>query len=694
MDANESSPRRKRLHQSAWWTRRLVALVGAALAVWCGWFALNRSGAEVRRLSYDIPFLVHRAGTPDDVRIAYVDQRDGQSLDRTVQADLLDRLHAGGARAVIYDVMFLGRHADPSVDQAFAAAIRRFRGVGPDNTPIPGAPRRLVMLASGVEKVDSSVGEGDEIVPPTGELRQAADGHGPVTLKDEKLTVRELATGTTDFAGLTWKAASALGADLSHQDRTAPRWVNYAGPPPASGKLADAPAIPSMESSRILAGGAGDFFRDKIVFVGGKPGIIGSQPGTDLFYTPFHTFDARGDLPLMSGVEIHANILANLLHQQWLVSSTERADLWLVVICGVVSGVLFSFVRPLPGLLIAFLAIGGWIATGILTVHFHRFWFPWTVPAFIQIPVALAWGSAANYYAERFILRKVTREWDRLRDVFTRYLSPQMLSKLEERDFQVDLGGEVSRVALMFTDLESFSGMSERVRQPKKILETLNDYFERTTGHIFDHDGVIIQFIGDAIFAAWGTPLPDKDAPVKAVRAAWKVYQSDKLIVDGDLLHTRFGLHYDEVVAGNVGTRRHMDYALVGDGVNLASRLEGLNNMLGTRIVMSGELRAAIGDEFRTRRVGKFKVKGRVEPVEVHELLGPAVQESEPEWLQLYHKALADLEADRHEDALAGFQAVDAMRGKQGDGPSLFHVKQLTGKNPPVGGVVRLTEKQ
>ena len=110
-----------------------------------------------------------------------------------------------------------------------------------------------------------------------------------------------------------------------------------------------------------------------------------------------------------------------------------------------------------------------------------------------------------------------------------------------------------------------------------RIVVTLNDYFERTTCHIFEQDGIIIKYIGDAIFAAWGIPKPDPDAPIKAVRAAWNLFQSDKLVVDGEEHRTRIGLHFGQVVAGNIGSTWRVDYTLIGDSVNLSARLEDLN---------------------------------------------------------------------------------------------------------------------
>ncbi len=667
-------------------TRIVAALVGTLLAVSAGLIGLNRPGKSIVTLSYDMPFMVHRAGGGSDIRIVYIDKltQEGR-LDRTSQAALLDVLGNAGAKAVLYDIFFKNPSA---VDTELAMAIRRFRGVDQEGKPLQGSPQRHVFLACGRESLGQTGASGNHLVPPNEQLRAAADGFGITSWDDDELyTIRRIPSGTDADEPLISKTAKALGARLDERSSKETRWVNFVGPPASDSFL-------SCDATSVLAPGFNpQIFRDKVVVIGGKPGILGQALRFDLFLTPFHRFQMGRKLPYMSGVEIQANGLANLMQGNWLERSSPGFDQIFVILTGIMAGVGFTFLRPARGILSATTAIIACGISGVLSIHYGRIWFPWSVVAFVQIPLALVWGVAAHSYVERYFRLKVTAEQMALREAFAKYLSPQMLDRMTTQDFSTHLGGEKVPAAIMFTDLEGFTDMCERVRDPARIVEILNEYFQRTTGSIFDHDGVIIKFLGDSIFAAWGVPLADSHAPAKAARAAWRLFENDKFFVEGVELRTRIGLHFDEVVAGNVGSIRHMDFTLIGDAVNLTSRLESLNKMLGTHILMSEAVQSSLEGEFRSRRVGKFRFKGRTQFTVVHEMIGPIIEHREPEWIGKYHLAIEALEANDTLKAQVLFNDVIASRGKHGDGPSRFFVNLIESKQIPENGVVDLKEK-
>ena len=684
------------IRRTARGTRIAAALVGAVLTVLAGQVALLPMGKSLVTMSYDIPFVlwgtVLKGSTQKDIRIVYLSELEGDRLDRRSQAKILDKLGEAGAKVVAYDIIFDQELDDPTIDQEFAAAIRRFRGVDADGNPIPGKPQRHVILACGHKTINISGMSGNQLIPPTDALMAAADDFGIAFYDDESYFIRKVSTGTLDESSLTWKTAAAAGADLDEESRMETRWMNFVGPPPVPNDKNSTVPIPSCPAKSLLIDGEQTgFFKDKIVIVGGEPGVVGAELGNDVFNTPYHRFPILGKPPLMSGVEVQANGLANLINGNWITRSSHRFDTILTVIAGLVIGAGLTLLRPLRAVTASVaLAIAG-TAAGVFS-HTSLFW-PWTAVAFAQVPVALVWGVASHSYIERFFRIKLTAEQKAIRAAFAKYLSPQMLDQLTREGFTTNLGGEKVRAAMMFTDLEGFTDMSERLGDPERVIEALNGYFERTTGHIFDHDGVIISFMGDAIYAAWGAPSADLDAPIKAVRAAWNLNQNDRLVVEGRVIRTRIGLHTGEVVAGNLGSSRRIEYTLIGDAVNLAARLEGINKLFGTSILLSGSIHEHINGEFLTRRVGQFAVKGRKEAVFVHELLGPSEGNELPAWVNTYHQALELLTEGHQKEARKQFELVNSQRGEDGDGASQYFIERLDAGTPMKNGIVVLKEK-
>jgi adenylate cyclase len=232
------------------------------------------------------------------------------------------------------------------------------------------------------------------------------------------------------------------------------------------------------------------------------------------------------------------------------------------------------------------------------------------------------------------------------------------------------------------------------LKDPERLSDVLTDYFTRTTSHVQANDGTIVKYIGDAVLAVWGAPVPD---PAHAAKAALAVlgFQRDAIItVDGRTFRTRAGLHTGRVLAGNLGSAQRFDYTVIGDDVNFASRLEGLNKQLGTSILISDATRAHLGPEFTSRPLGKFRVVGKMEALAIHELLGEGGEA--PAWAATFQAALAAFASGEFAAARELFEQV--IRAQNGDGPSAFYIRQLETHSDgrlPAGwdGVVELQSK-
>jgi adenylate cyclase len=212
----------------------------------------------------------------------------------------------------------------------------------------------------------------------------------------------------------------------------------------------------------------------------------------------------------------------------------------------------------------------------------------------------------------------------RFRDSFARYLSRDVMAQVLAD--APSLNGEYREVSILFSDLRGFTTLSEQM-EPARIAAHLNEYFDAMTAAIFKHRGMINDFVGDAVMAVFGAPVSDADHAWNAVQSALDMDRAlatlNRRWKGAGLPELRMGIgiHTGRVFAGNVGGRDRMKYTVIGDPVNVASRVEGLNKELSTTLLVTEETLAAVGDRVRVRDCGLVAVKGRVEKVRVFEVL-------------------------------------------------------------------------
>lgn len=645
-----------------------------------GWLA-KMIGEGLARFSYDVPFVHRGSVVPPPACIVYMDESAGRNLgqsgqiwDRTLHTQLLQRLAEDPPRAVFFDVVFSEESPIPGADEAFAEAIRN---------------NGRVFLAAAAEG-DSGIVSGNgirisasKVLAPIRALREAAAGWGLISLKplDGDYGVRRIAPGSEDRPSAPWRAALKLGAALEEtlESRMQVRWMNYYGPPGVCESMSFDRALRENE----LPPG---YFRDRIVVVGGRSTLGGMNLGKDDFRNPYSIVGG----PFSSGAEIHLTALLNLLNGEWLTRLDERSELWIAILAGVVlGGVLPRFCPHIA----AILALGMMVAIGAFACWLsvvHRVWFAWGVPVFVQAPVALLWAVGARYFLEE-------RRRKALRIGFGHYLSTQIADRIADSDFDLSPGGIVKEVTVLFTDLEGFTPLTEELKNPELITQVLLKYFAQTTAPILENDGLIVNFVGDAVTAVWGAPLDEPDHVRKAALAACRLHQTAWSEVDGFKLRTRVALHTGRVLAGNIGSAERFDYAVVGDPVNFASRLEGLNKHLGTNVLISDAIRQKLGDEFITRRLGEFRVVGKKGAHVIHEILGQKTDEGRLGGHDVFEAGVEEFRHGNLDSALLKMQEVLALCGGR-DGPAEFYIKRIASlKKGPLPddwkGIIEFAEK-
>jgi adenylate cyclase len=217
------------------------------------------------------------------------------------------------------------------------------------------------------------------------------------------------------------------------------------------------------------------------------------------------------------------------------------------------------------------------------------------------------------------------KERDKLRNTMGKYMTQTVMDHLMSG--KVQLGGASIPVTILFTDIRSFTTISEKM-DAQALVGLLNEYFTEMVGIVMEESGVVDKYIGDAIMAVFGAPVPKKDDAVNAVRAAVRMrkalaHLNDRLKERGlQTLRTGIGIHTGEVVAGNIGSEKRMEYTVIGDAVNLASRLESNTKELGVNVLISEDTYQLVKGAIDARPVKEITVKGRHQPVMTYEVLG------------------------------------------------------------------------
>ncbi len=627
----------------------LIPLLGLA----CYYFPLADG---LRRLSYDLPFLFHRKPPPPGVVLIYLDEESARALkqplgdvwDRSLHTHLLDRLTRDGAKLVFYDIVFSSASADPAVDRDFARAIR---GNG------------SVVLGAAFDAVAEQGVYDETIYPPNELLRSAAAAWGLLLLDpiDPDYAVREFSGGTDQAPTASWAAAERLGAAVTKRPsaRLTPFWLDYYGP---------AGTFPSVSFRQALYedGVPPGYFKDKIVFIGGRPVTTAITLGHDEFGNPY----SRMGRQFMAGLEVHATEFCNLMDGDWLNRMAWQGETAVLLAAGIVIGILANFVSPYRGLAGIAAAAAAVTCGAYYAVWQWHVWFDWLIPVLVQAPVGIAWSTGTQYFLE-------AKRRALLRHAFSLYLSPHMADRIAESDFDLKPGGKLVEASIVFTDLKGSAAVAEELNDPLKFSGLLIDYFTQTSQCILANDGTIIKYIGDAVMAVWGAPLSDPGHASKAAMAAWQLCEASKLAVGGRVLTTRVGLSTGMVAAGNLGSPFRFDYTVMGDTVNLASRLEGLNKILGTSILVSDSTCRQLGDRFRTRLLGNFAVAGKSHGITVHELLSPTRDPRDDfGWVATFDAALESIRTGAFAEAKALLRKTVWERGGH-DGPSEFYIKKM-----------------
>lgn len=688
----------------------VVALLAPLLALL---FAEARVGRGLERRVYDDWFTLRGPlPRPPGVVVVAIDLDSEASLgarpwSREWHARLLRNLHRAGARVVAFDLTFADTAAG---DSAFRAAI--------DETGI-------AVLGAKTAPVFRRGARGFRLEEPTPALRGA-----PLGIVDDRpdaldAVIREYPVlhaypqGTRAQLGVAAVMRSLglppgalreveggwrMGRRFIPRGPSGGMLVDYTG---LTGSVATHSYVTVVDDAATDVGewdldsfedlARAGVFRGQIVFVGTT-----IAEDHDLYPTPYR--DAReteeeaeeGGAVLVPGVEIHAQAAAALLAGRMLAPVPRTVQYPWVAILALITVAAVARLRALKGGVVA--AVLAALAVGAAGLCFARagLWL-WTVAPVTGVGLAMVGGTAV-------LVTDEAREKARIRGMFQQYVPSAVVRELIHRPELLALGGEERVATVLFSDVEGFSRVAEGLA-PTQLVMLLNEYLTVMTDVVVEHGGIIDKYLGDALMAEFGVPIPLEDHAVRACRAALRMRDAlarmrDDWVRRGlPALRARIGINTGQVLVGNLGSFRMMDYTCMGDQVNLASRLEGVNKEYGTEILVSEFTWRAVQGHFVAREIDRVRVVGRGEAVAVYELVASAdggVDEGTAALMDGFAAALAVFRDRRYGVALDLFDTL-AQRYPD-DGPTATYLDRCRKHAilpPPVDwdGVYQLARK-
>ncbi len=647
------------------------ATLGVAASAVAALLGLAPFVETVERKTYDwrVQWTADPASARKDIVLVAIDQSSLRNLEplvgrwpwpRMIHASLLDYLARAPAKVVVYDVIFAERDrrsfkvgddtwTGEESDHELVAATARAGNVihVVDVAAEAGGAAQEVLPTVPPYRLDDRIEQRPVITPPFPELARAsrALGHNLVALDPDGPVRRSVpfVRGGGQYLPSLPVAAAIIGRGVSPSQVSTDALALHLGDRAVPLVDADLPSYdgrhhPSRRTLIRYPGGVLDrktgrptyadysfydlFYSEKQIEAGEKPlvdparfrgavVIVGTTaPGLfDLIPVPF----AEGKMP---GMQLHASVLDDLMSGRFMQPAGSWMQALALLACALAAGIGIVRFGVWPGLAVSAAAVGtGAVAS--VGLFEHGVWLRVVEPA-LALTLASFGGVSYQYFVEDREKRQVKR-------LFSRYVSRDVFDQLMADPSKASLGGQRRSMTVLFSDIRGFTTLTEQ-GQPEEIVGQLNEYFSRMVHVLFAHRGTLDKFVGDAVMALFGAPVDDPDHAEHAVQAALGMLEELAVLnrtwsAQGrPTLSIGIGINTGEMVAGNIGSESIMSYTVVGDAVNLGSRLESLNKQYKTTLIISDSTRECLRGQYDIRPLGDVVVKGRTRPVAIFEV--------------------------------------------------------------------------
>jgi adenylate cyclase len=535
----------------------------------------------------------------DDFSLNWVDQRWPWS--RSYFAEIVNWLNDAGAKVIAFDITLFDPSPDPEDDEAMAAAIE-------------GANSFVTVSQIFSGQYSTTLDVPEEIFLP------GIDGYGITEIeRDDDAIVRGINAykNYQDRILYNWAFEIArVYLEVDSPTNPSPASVNFNDqlvPLNQQGKLlvnyaGGAETYPTYSAARIPLGDySPDNFAGKIVFIGAS-----SETLQDIYPTPFSA------TYLMPGAEVIANAVATLLSGEFLTIAPPWVNLLIILGMALVSWLFLLIPRPSVSNGLMAVGIAGYLITFL--VLFNR-----GMQISFITPALMLFLGVVVPTLEQAVTQEVEKR--RVRNMFSRFISPEMVSQLLDTQDIASINKR-TELTILFSDIRGFTTLSERM-SPEDVVSLLNPYLEVMSSIIHKHGGTVDKYEGDAIVAFFGEPIPHKDHAVRAARAALEMREAlkrlnMKWLSDGtytEMLEMGIGLNTGEVFVGLLGSQERVNYTIIGDAANLAARLQDQTKEFGFPILISGETYGQIKHQYYAEFVAKRVLKGKSEAVEIFRLM-------------------------------------------------------------------------
>jgi len=405
-------------------------------------------------------------------------------------------------------------------------------------------------------------------------------------------------------------------------------------------------------------------FKDKIVLIGiTDPGLL-----RDSWATSTH--------PALSGIFIHAQTIDTILHNRFI-SYAGRVDLLNLLAIIFFGGILTLAIPKLTRAV-----YGAYVALALFLVYSwigHYFLKNMNVWLNLVFPL----GCMALTYTTETLYRSMTteRKARQIRGAFQTYVPPQVVEELIKNPEKLKLGGERKVASIFFSDIKGFSTISEKLT-PEELVELINSYLTPMTDIVFKHEGTLDKYIGDAIVAFFGAPLPQEDHPLRATLSALDMVKTLRQLrkkwkeENKPLIDVGMGINTGEVSVGNMGSEMRFDYTIMGDNVNIAQRLEQTTRIYKNNILITDSTYEQVKNQVLCREIDTVKVKGRTEPVKIYEPVAKKeeISAEQEELVTKFTYGLKSFNMRKWEEAKKTLEEI--LHRWPEDGPAQFYLEK------------------